>query len=72
MIKDLKETLENLVYQLLGHTDINMRWVEDYFPFTNPSFEMEICLNGDWIEVLGSGEAIYAFNKRHFTQRSYE
>ena len=55
LIKDLKETLENVIYELLGHSKINLRWVNCYFPFTEPSFEMEICINGDWVEVLGSG-----------------
>jgi phenylalanyl-tRNA synthetase alpha chain len=32
-----------------------MRWREDYFPFTEPSFELEILFNGKWLEVLGCG-----------------
>jgi len=35
--------------------DIEYRWVECYFPFTHPSWELEIFHNGDWFEVLGSG-----------------
>jgi len=30
-----------------------MRWVEAYFPFTDPSLELEILFNGKWLEVLG-------------------
>lgn len=32
-----------------------MRWVEAYFPFTDPSKELEIEFQGEWMEVLGSG-----------------
>ena len=32
-----------------------MRWREDYFPFTQPSFELEVEFNGTWLEVLGCG-----------------
>lgn len=35
--------------------DVEMRWASDYFPFTHPSFELEIFYNDKWIEVLGSG-----------------
>ena len=36
-------------------TDIEYRWVDCYFPFTHPSWELEIMHNGDWLEVLGCG-----------------
>lgn len=32
-----------------------MRWVDAYFPFTDPSYELEIFFNGEWLEVLGCG-----------------
>merc|ERR1711865_1116698 len=31
------------------------KWSEDYFPFTEPSFECEILYQGEWLEVLGCG-----------------
>ncbi|RMZ80038.1 hypothetical protein DV738_g3013, partial [Chaetothyriales sp. CBS 135597] len=34
---------------------VKMRWVEAYFPFTSPSFELEVLWQGDWLELLGSG-----------------
>ncbi len=35
--------------------DIEYRWVDCFFPFTHPSWELEIMYQGDWMEVLGCG-----------------
>ncbi|XP_020829478.1 phenylalanine--tRNA ligase, mitochondrial isoform X1 [Phascolarctos cinereus] len=51
---DLKQTLTKLVTHLFGD-GLEIRWVDCYFPFTHPSFEMEINFQGEWIEVLGCG-----------------
>jgi phenylalanyl-tRNA synthetase alpha chain len=50
---ELKKTLEGLVRHLFG--DCEMRWVDAYFPFTEPSYELEICFKNEWLEVLGCG-----------------
>ena len=34
---------------------LKVRWVEAYFPFTSPSWELEVFWQGDWLEVLGCG-----------------
>jgi len=51
--RDLKQVLENLARHVFG--DLEMRWVDAYFPFTEPSMELEIFYNNEWLEVLGSG-----------------
>ncbi len=50
---ELKDALEGLARHLFGPVEV--RWVDAYFPFTEPSFEMEIFFNGQWMEVLGCG-----------------
>mmetsp|Transcript_15080 Transcript_15080/g.32639 ORF Transcript_15080/g.32639 Transcript_15080/m.32639 type:complete len:451 (+) Transcript_15080:55-1407(+) len=51
--EDLKVTLEGLMDHLFGETE--KKWSEDYFPFTTPSYELEIKYEGEWLEVLGCG-----------------
>jgi phenylalanyl-tRNA synthetase alpha chain len=45
--------LTGLAISLFG--EVEMQWREDYFPFTQPSFELEILYNGKLLEVLGCG-----------------
>lgn len=35
--------------------DLQLRWVDAYFPFTSPSWELEVFWQGDWLEILGCG-----------------
>ncbi|RDA91131.1 hypothetical protein CP533_0462 [Ophiocordyceps camponoti-saundersi (nom. inval.)] len=58
----LKLSLENMVAGVFSRAEsepteepLRMRWVEAYFPFTSPSWELEIYYDGDWVEVLGCG-----------------
>eukprot|EP01025_Chloroclados_australasicus_P031568 TRINITY_DN318_c0_g1_i1.p1 TRINITY_DN318_c0_g1~~TRINITY_DN318_c0_g1_i1.p1 ORF type:complete len:419 (+),score=43.41 TRINITY_DN318_c0_g1_i1:67-1323(+) len=53
VMTDLKQVLEGLAKRLFG--DVECRWVDAYFPFTNPSAELEIYFNDEWLEVLGCG-----------------
>ena len=50
---DLKEALSEIAKSIFGN--INFRFYDHNFPYTDPSFEMEAEINGQWIEMLGSG-----------------
>jgi phenylalanyl-tRNA synthetase alpha chain len=64
--KDLKQTLYIFVQQLFGEK-IQVRFRPSYFPFTEPSAEMDIscqlchgegcnvCKHSGWLEILGCG-----------------
>ncbi|BFZ64464.1 phenylalanyl-tRNA synthetase alpha subunit, mitochondrial [Saitoella coloradoensis] len=34
---------------------LKIRWIEAYFPFTSPSWELEVWWDGQWLELLGCG-----------------
>ena len=63
---DLKGTLTNFVHQMFGR-DSNLRFRPSFFPFTEPSAEVDIqcvicggegcrtCSHTGWLEILGSG-----------------
>jgi len=51
---DLKDCLLGLAKHLFGES-VQYRWVDCYFPFTHPSWELEVLYNGEWLEVLGCG-----------------
>ena len=67
----LKRSLEGAVVELFSRTQkaavaagqidtnalqpLKVRWVEAYFPFTSPSWELEVFWQGDWLELLGCG-----------------
>ncbi len=51
--------LKDLIYQIVGQIfgeDIKLRFRPSYFPFTEPSAEVDILFNNkDWLEILGCG-----------------
>lgn len=57
----LKRSLESVVLALFGavgddaDAPLKVRWVEAYFPFTSPSWELEVHWRGAWLELLGCG-----------------
>ncbi|KAF9482760.1 phenylalanyl-tRNA synthetase [Pholiota conissans] len=60
--KNLKLSLNNLMLKIFGGVagiskdrPLRVRWIEAYFPFTSPSFEVEVFFQGKWLEILGCG-----------------
>lgn len=53
VVEDMKKAIENMIQAIFGK--VEMRWVDAYFPFTEPSYELEIFYNGEWLETLGCG-----------------
>lgn len=54
--EDLKNTLSEIAKSIFGE-NVEFRFYDHNFPYTDPSFEMEAFINGQWIEMLGSGMA---------------
>ncbi|MDP3882694.1 MAG: hypothetical protein Q8Q48_01425 [Candidatus Staskawiczbacteria bacterium] len=53
-LDDLKEVEAEMTKSIFGE-DVEYRFLVDSFPFTDPSVQIEIKFNDDWIEVVGSG-----------------
>ena len=53
-LDDLKEALSEIIKTVFGaHTEF--RFNVDTFPYTDPSLEVEVLVNDQWVEVLGGG-----------------
>lgn len=52
--KDLEEALGNIAKAVFGE-NVKYRLNKDTFPYTYPSLEMEVEINGQWVEVVGCG-----------------
>ncbi|MDJ0715086.1 MAG: phenylalanine--tRNA ligase subunit alpha [Prochloraceae cyanobacterium] len=51
---DLKGTIKEFVRQIFGE-ELPMLFRASYFPFTEPSAEVDVQWEGKWLEVLGCG-----------------
>jgi phenylalanyl-tRNA synthetase alpha chain len=59
--KDLKVVFSDFLRQFFETDDLNVRFRPSFFPFTEPSAEIDIAfasgpLKGRWLEVAGSGQ----------------
>ncbi|KAI8321294.1 phenylalanyl-tRNA synthetase [Martensiomyces pterosporus] len=71
VVEHMKKTMNNMVVQILtkavaaqkksgestdgGQTEFPVRWIDASFPFTSPSWEMEVLFQGEWLEICGCG-----------------
>ncbi|KAJ9110875.1 hypothetical protein QFC19_001384 [Naganishia cerealis] len=61
--QNLKHSLNSMIFRLFGQLKaksteeepLRVRWIEAFFPFTTPSYEVEVFWNGEWLEILGCG-----------------
>lgn len=51
--KEFLKVLDGLINHLFPGCEYRVN--EDYFPFTNPSLEIEVKFNGQWLEIMGGG-----------------
>jgi phenylalanyl-tRNA synthetase alpha chain len=51
---DLEKVLADTAKAIFG-PDVKYRFNKDTFPYTDPSIEMEVEINGQWVEVNGAG-----------------
>ena len=63
-LRHLKASLNTLVFALFkkrwaeeaqSGEPLRVRWIPATFPFTAPSFEVEVWFRGKWLEILGTG-----------------
>lgn len=62
VVMHLKRTLEDVVQEIFHRAHITetqekvrIRWIDAHFPFTSPSYELEVFWEGNWLELLGCG-----------------
>ncbi|KAH8117602.1 phenylalanyl-tRNA synthetase [Phellopilus nigrolimitatus] len=73
--QNLKYSLSLLLLELFAgaagasaREPLQIRWIPAYFPFTSPSYEVEVLFRGKWLEILGCGvvqQATLAHAKVH-------
>lgn len=51
---DLKGTIKEFLHQMFGE-EMEIRFRASYFPFTEPSAEVDMRWKGKWLEIMGCG-----------------
>ncbi len=52
-LESLKEVLKEIVETLFPNS--KYRFLDDIFPYTDPSLQIEVDVNGQWVEIMGGG-----------------
>lgn len=59
---NLKHSLNSLLLKIFSdvagvtkENPLRVRWIPAYFPWTSPSYEVEVFFRGKWLEILGCG-----------------
>jgi len=55
-LEDLQEVLAETAKGVFG-PDVEMRFLDDDFPYTKPSTQLEVKFGDEWLELLGAGLA---------------
>lgn len=53
-LESLKDVLHEIVESLFGK-DVKYRFLDDTFPYTDPSLQIEVMINNQWVEIMGGG-----------------
>ncbi|HEY4516223.1 MAG TPA: hypothetical protein VJH67_03505 [Candidatus Paceibacterota bacterium] len=53
-LDSLKKVLSEIVENLFGK-NTKYRFLDDTFPYTDPSLQIEVEINGQWVEIMGGG-----------------
>lgn len=53
-LDELKRVLSEIVETIFGK-ETEYRFLDDTFPYTDPSTQIEVMVNGQWVEILGAG-----------------
>lgn len=53
-LDELKRVLSEIVETVFGK-GTEYRFLDDTFPYTDPSTQIEVMVNGEWVEILGAG-----------------
>jgi len=53
-VAHMKGVIDHFVKKILG-SEVKARLRPSFFPFTEPSFEVDVWFNGQWLELMGCG-----------------